>query len=62
MNGILMPKWRELIGKKLLEHANTASIFAKYAWLARYLNKTCEENPGAGFDPIEISCHGAKRS
>lgn len=56
MNGIFMPKWRKLIGEKLLEHANTASISAKYAWLARYFNKTCEENPGAGFNPIEVSC------
>lgn len=56
MNGTFMPKWRELIKKRLATHANTASIFAKYAWLARYFNKTCEENSGAGFDPIEVSC------
>lgn len=59
MNGMLMPKWRELIERRLIEHGNKAPTFAKYAWLARYFNETCAENPGAGLDPIETSRNGA---
>lgn len=47
-----MDKWRELLVPRLTEHIDSPSVLGKYAWLARYFNTVCAENPQDDIDPI----------
>lgn len=52
--GYYMTKWRELIVQRLEQNRENPSVVRKYAWLARYFNLVCTENPRGKIEPISL--------
>lgn len=49
-----MVKWRELIVQRMEQHRGSPSVVRKYAWLARYFNRICAENPRGHIETISL--------
>jgi hypothetical protein len=50
----LMGKWRTLIVERMEQNRGNPSVVRKYAWLARYFNRECAENPGGHIEAISL--------
>lgn len=49
-----MAKWRELIVLRMEQNRGNPSVVRKYAWLARYFNRVCAENPRGNIETISL--------
>jgi hypothetical protein len=52
--GAEMARWRELIVRRTTENAGNSAVNRKYAWLARYFNRVCDDYPEAKVERIVL--------
>lgn len=45
---------RAILQQNLTEQKTRLNVWQKYAWLANYFNKVCEEHSGHGIEPVRV--------